>query len=407
MTDLLNRPLNRPATAKSPGGPVPRPLTVSAAISGGGAAVASLLVCMAVALTGWFLADAGAHGQTTDALRVGADAWLLGHGSRITVAGVPVGIVPLGLSVLFGFTSYRFGRWAGATSQPIEEDRSLAIGATIHGGLYLVVTVVTAVLATTAGASASVGRAIVGAVLLGGVAGALGLASGTGRLGLWLSGVPTSVLAVLRGALAVTFALVASATVLVVVALVGNLSEAATVMSSLHLGTGDGLMYALVTLAVAPNAVLLGSAYLLGPGFAVGTGTIVSPTAVALGPVPAFPLLAALPDHGPTPGAFVALMAVPTLVAALAVARVQRSLPTTAWDAGALRGFAAGIGAAFVTTLLVAVAGGPMGTGRMADIGAPTGEVLLLSLAALGGGGLLGGLVATGWQRRSRQGRSR
>jgi hypothetical protein len=48
-----------------------------------------------------------------------------------------------------------------------------------------------------------------------------------------------------------------------------------------------------------------------------------------------------------------------------------------------------------------------MGTGRMADIGAPTGEVLLLSLAALGGGGLLGGLVATGWQRRSRQGRSR
>ena len=41
---------------------------------------------MAVAVVGWFLADAGAHGQTTDALRVGADAWLVGNGSGLSVA---------------------------------------------------------------------------------------------------------------------------------------------------------------------------------------------------------------------------------------------------------------------------------------------------------------------------------
>ena len=48
-------------------------------------------------------------------------------------------------------------------------------------------------------------------------------------------------------------------------------------MSGLHLGPGDYVMYTLATMAVAPNAVLFGSAYLLGPGFAVGTGTLVSP----------------------------------------------------------------------------------------------------------------------------------
>ena len=62
---------------------------------------------------------------------------------------------------------------------------------------------------------------------------------------------------------------------------------------------------------VAPNLALLGSAYLLGPGFAFGTGTTVSPTAVSLGAVPAFPVLAALPNEGPTPGWLVVLMGVP------------------------------------------------------------------------------------------------
>jgi hypothetical protein len=133
MTDLLSRPSTRRAAAGKSGRGAPvaataRPLPVSAALAGAGAAGSTLVTCLALALTGWFLADAGAHGQTTDALRVGADAWLLGHGSPLTVAGSPVGIIPLGLTLVLAVTCFRFGRWAGATSQPVSDDRSLAAG---------------------------------------------------------------------------------------------------------------------------------------------------------------------------------------------------------------------------------------------------------------------------------------
>src|SRR6187200_2915788 len=144
MTDLLNRPTTT-TTSERPSGrlsgrlsgvarllsgggsgvlgePVGRPLTVSAAMAAVGAAGTTMAACMVVAVVGWFLADAGAHGETTDALRVGADSWLVGHGSRLTVSGVPLGIVPLALTLLIATVLFRFGRRAGLTSQPVEDD---------------------------------------------------------------------------------------------------------------------------------------------------------------------------------------------------------------------------------------------------------------------------------------------
>jgi len=45
-------------------------------------------------------------------------------------------------------------------------------------------------------------------------------------------------------------------------------------------------------------------------------------------------------------------------------------------------------------------AGGGIGSGRMADLGAPLGPVLLWSLGSFALGGLVGGLVGTWWTRR-------
>ncbi len=404
MTDLLNRPTTRRTSQRTAsGGPATtaRPLPVSAALAGAAAAGSTLVTCLAVALTGWFLADGGAHGQTTDALRVGADGWLLGHGSQLTVAGSPVGIVPLGLALVFALVAFRFGRWAGSTSQPVVDDRTLALGVATSSAVYVMVTVVTALLAADPGvAGLGMGRAIGGALLVSLVAGGLGQASGTGRLAAWLDRCPDSLRGALDGALRAAGLLLLGAAVLVAGMLVAGLGDAATVMSRLHLSVGDGLMYLLVNAAVTPNAVLLGAAWLLGPGFAVGTGTIVSPSAVVLGPLPAFPLLAALPAGGTPPGWLVVALAVPVLAAAVGAALAQRRRPTTAWDAGLLRGFGSGVGAAVVVSVLVALAGGPMGTGRMAQIGAPTGDVVLSAVAAMGVGGILGGAVMTWWQRR-------
>ena len=136
-----------------------------------------MVTFMAVAVVGWFLADAGAHGQTTDALRVGADAWLVGHGSGLSVRGAPLGIVPLALTALI-FAGRLPLRAAGrpTTSQQVDDDRTLGVAAVIFTGLYVVVAVVTCVVVGQEDAGPGLGRAIVGSLLVAGVAGTLGMA---------------------------------------------------------------------------------------------------------------------------------------------------------------------------------------------------------------------------------------
>ena len=422
MTDLLNRPSapsptersrgrlsgllpaelfrrrSRPPRAGEPDG---RPLTTAAAIAAVGAAGTTMVTFMGLAVIGWFLADAGAHGQTTDALRVGADVWLVGHGAQLTASGIPLGIVPLTVTAVLAVVLFRFGRWAGVTAQPAEDDRTVALAATILTGIYVVIAVITCVLATQESASPSLGRAILGSLLVAGVAGTLGMGVGTGRLRGWFDLVPAWFRAIAYGAAASFLLLVAVSAVLVAAALVTGLNEASAVMSELRLGPGDYVMYALATVAVAPNAVLFGSAYLLGPGFAVGTGTVVSPSVVTLGPVPAFPLLAALPGSGPAPEWAPAVLVVPVLVGAVGAVLAQWAYRVPAYDSAALRGFGCGFGGALLTTLAISLAGGPMGTGRMADIGAPVWEVLVAAVMAMSMGGLVAGVATAWWQRRS------
>lgn len=359
-----------------------------------------MVTCMAVAVIGWFLADAGAHGQTTDALRVGADVWLVGHGAQLTLSGVPLGIVPLSLTAVFAVVLFRLGRWAGTTSAPVEDDRTVALAAGTFTGLYVMVAVVTCVVVSRESASPGLGRAIVGSLVLAAAAGTLGMARGTGRLRVWVDLVPGWVRSIAHGAFAASGLLVAASTVLMLGALLAGANEAATVVSELHLGLGDYLMYAIASLAVAPNAVLFATAYLLGPGFAVGTGTVVSPSVVALGPVPAFPLLAALPGSGPTPWWAPGVLAVPVVAGAIGAVVAQRAYRVRAYDSAALRGFGCGFGAALLTTVAVSLAGGPMGTGRMAGIGAPAGQVLVAAVIAMSLGGLVAGLATAWWQRR-------
>jgi hypothetical protein len=187
---------------------------------------------------------------------------------------------------------------------------------------------------------------------------------------------------------------------LVCVALFSDFGSAANVLSRLHTDVPGGLLYTLVVAAVVPNAALLAGAYLLGPGFAVGTGTLVSPSVVLLGPVPAFPLLAALPDGGPVPVWARSLVAVPAVLAALGVAVTLRRRPAGGYPAAAVRGAAAGMLAGVAVAGLTALAGGSVGPGRMADVGASAGGVLVVATVSLGIGGLTGALAATRWPRR-------
>src|SRR5687767_12717661 len=57
-----------------------RPLVLLATAGGVAAAAATLLVCLATGVAGWYLTDGGSHGAPRDGLRVGALSWLMGHG---------------------------------------------------------------------------------------------------------------------------------------------------------------------------------------------------------------------------------------------------------------------------------------------------------------------------------------
>jgi hypothetical protein len=186
-----------------------------------------------------------------------------------------------------------------------------------------------------------------------------------------------------------------------VIALVIDFDTAANVMSQLHTDAGDAALLSALSLSVVPNAVAWSGAYLLGPGFTVGAGTLVTPNAVALGPLPMFPMLAALPDDGDTPGWTPWLVALPVLIGILGAAWAHRRHRTSRWEEGALRGCASGVLAGVAFGLLAVVAGGAVGPGRLREVGPLAFDSLVHAITAFGIGGLLGGLAMTSWARRA------
>ena len=104
MTSLLSTIDGRAsqrAVADGPSDPRHRrPLVILATLGGVVAAGSVLLVCLAVGVLGWFVSDAGTHGEPRDALQVGALGWLMAHGSGVSVDGVAVTAVPLLLTLL-------------------------------------------------------------------------------------------------------------------------------------------------------------------------------------------------------------------------------------------------------------------------------------------------------------------
>ncbi|MCD4535772.1 DUF6350 family protein [Nocardioides sp. cx-169] len=387
-----------------------RPLVLLAALGGIAAAVSTLLVCLAVGVVGWFLTDAGAHGTPRDGLRSGALGWLLAHGSGVSVQGAAVTIVPLGVTVLCAWAIWRVGHRVGESvsghgpdaTRIADGERDLTVPvATIVFALGYVATALVAVrLAGTPATSPDTGRVVLWSLVLTALAGGCAIAVGSGRAAIWASFVPAWARAALAGCrrILVTWLVVSLATF--AVALVLDFSTAVNVMSQLHTDAGDATLFTLLSAMLLPNATIFSGAYLLGPGFTVGVGTLVSPGAVVVGPLPMFPLLAALPDAGPPAGWTTYLVAVPVLVAALGAAWAQRRVPTLRWEEGAVRGLAGGVLAGLVFGLLAAVAGGAAGPGRMRDVGPLAFDVLVYAVAAFGIGALLGGLATTWWQRR-------
>jgi hypothetical protein len=134
-----------------------------------------------------------------------------------------------------------------------------------------------------------------------------------------------------------------------------------------------GVVLTIGQLAILPNLLIYGMAWLSGAGFAIGAGSSVTPFATQLGPMPAFPIFTAIPTGGLERGVLFVL--VPMLTAFFATLLVRRHTKQMRWEyatrfsaALAFSVTAAVIGAALAIGLSL-IASGSFGPGRFSFVG--------------------------------------
>jgi hypothetical protein len=370
-------------------GPAPRParpLVITGGIAACVAAASGLAVLTTLTAIGWITAphvgiDAGLGGV----LRTAGLLWLVAHHVGVTVHGAGrIGMLPLGLVLLPGALLAMAGRWvvhAGAVTRL----RHVGYAALALALPYTLLAGALAVASRTAQAAPSLWQAVVASFLLAVVAGGLGAARGLApwsRLARLLPARPRSVVLGMLGASAL---LIAVGAALAAASVALHLPEIKAATDALAPGPAGAVLLLLAQLAYAPNAIIWAVAYLLGPGFAIGAGTVVAPTGSALGPLPAFPMLAALPSGPRSAGwVMILLLATPYLAGVFAGIVTVRITPTPVTEAAALWGFAAGAATGALAGLAAAFAGGPLGDGRLARVGPSGWQVGLVAILEIG-----------------------
>ena len=172
----------------------------------------------------------------------------------------------------------------------------------------------------------------------------------------------------LRGGVAAAAGVMLLASVVTAGAIALSYARIISLYESLHTEVLGGVAVTLGELAFLPNVVVWTASWLVGPGFALGTGSAVSPLATQLGPVPAIPLLGALPQGALALG-FVGLLVpivIGFLVGAILGPGARRDLERRELVLVAL---AIGLAGGIVLGLLAWFSGGAAGPGRLTDVG--------------------------------------
>ena len=319
--------------------------------------------------------------------RAAVDSWLLGHGVDLQVSldaalavglgmpegtAFPVTIAPLGFALLTLLLAVRAGRRVGETRY---RNLGSVVSLATFGVLSLGVTLTTLYpLARPSIAQGAVLPTLVFA--LGFVIGLLrtrradGDDSGSSLrdwINDWSPSIRAAVHNALLGAAASVAAIVAVSAVALSLVIAVNYAQVILLYEGLHGGALGGSALTLGELAFMPNLVIWVASWFVGPGFAIGTGSAVSPLGTTLGPVPAIPVLGALPTADLAFG-FIGLL-VPIvatfLVGAVLQSRLERSEPL--WLLGT--GLAMGVVGGALLGLLSWFSTGAAGPGRLAQVG--------------------------------------
>ena len=352
------------------------------------AALAGLVAVAVPVLLAW-IADPRSGSGVGAALRTVAQGWLVAHGTALHLPGGTYDLVPLGLLVLPVLLLRRAARTAAACAR-VPTLRAAARLTAGVAGPYAVLAGVLAGLARTGEVRPSTGQALLGAGVLAGLGAGSGVLSGAGLWPAARDALPARLVRCGAAATAAVSALLAAGALLVGAALARDVGQAAELARSTAPGVVGGLALLLLGVALAPTAAVWGAGWLAGPGFALGTGTAVGPLETVLGPVPALPLLAALPAGSPPGAVAVLALAVPVL-AGVVGGRVVRRRGGGGADAVLAGGFAA-----VMLGVLCVVGAGPLGDGRLTDVGPSCWQVGLVALLELTAGALVGVLGRRG-----------
>ncbi|MFE0646606.1 DUF6350 family protein [Streptomyces sp. NPDC058877] len=363
MTHVTEHPLTQGGRSRA---------LATACVRGGVAAGLGLGALAVLVIAAWISSpypDSGPVG----ALHVAAGTWLLAHGVDLvrtdTLSGLPapLGVIPLLLVALPVLLVHRVARDTldpgGNGGRPRPSPGGTVVA--VSGGYLLV-------------AAAVVAYSESGPLPADPVAAALwlpGVVTAAAGAGVWTAlGRPLprqrQAPAVLRAAGLGLLTLFGGGAVVAATSLILHEGRAEASFAALATEWSGRVTVLLLILVLLPNAAVWGAAYALGPGLALGTGALATPLGLGGDPaVPPFPLLAALPAEGRGSWIHGATLVVPLAAAVVQGWRIGR--PARAWDARetALAALAAAGGCGVVVAVLAGAAGGPLGTGRLAEFG--------------------------------------
>lgn len=334
--------------------------------------------------------------------RAGVDIWLVGHGVDLTFtlsksAAAATGISGAGAPIVVTIAALGFALatvlLGARTGRRIAETRHRALGsgtaiatfavlaaliaASAHQPLVRIAGIQSVLLPTLVYAvpllvAAEVNRRRRGAdpdPVTGAILDALGRIPEIGRA---VAGVAV------RAGLSVAVIVFAVSGVVVGLLLLTHYASIITLYEGAHAGGLGGLALTLGQIALVPNAIAWAASWLIGPGFALGAGSSVSPLGTTIGPMPAIPLLGALPTSSPTFG-FVGIL-VPVVASFVVITlfrpAIERALGSDdSLVMRAVAGVSTGVAAGLVIGLATGFSAGSAGPGRLVAVG-PDGLVV-------------------------------
>lgn len=364
------------------------------------------LVVTAVAVVGWLQAPDMSFAEP---LRVGTQWWLLAHGGGLRLGSTPVTVVPLGVTLGCWLMAFGVAHFAGRQArlgedQDASERARLALAGKVGAAFGATYVVCVMVASGLVGVPTMAGRTLVGALLVGLVAGCLGAMCGAGvRVFGWL---PDGLSPVPRAVGVGLATMAAFGLAVFVVGLSMRWGQVVALQRSLNPGTGGGIVLVLLQLTWWPNFVLWCGSWALGAGFQIGVDAFVTPAATSVGLVPALPVLGALPPTGIPPLASFWWLASGVIAGGVAGAIIVLGRPRARFDQTALVGGLAGVLVGGLWTALTLVSNGALGIDRLAQVGARMGPLAVMAPVVMGLSGIVVGLVIGLMRRRHRLGRA-